>query len=85
MEGVIVNYRIKYTKEVVVMIPEVKNRRKALKLVGKKVIWIDEKGNECIGKVVAPHGNSGNIRVKFPVPLPPKALGKLVKIENSNE
>ena len=81
MEGIIVNYRVKYTKEVVILIPEVKDRRSATKLVGKKVIWVDEKGNKWVGKVTSPHGNTGNIRAKFPTPLPPKALGKIVKIE----
>ncbi len=80
MEGVIVNYRIKYTKEVVILIPEIKSRREAVKLIGKKVVWIDEKGKEWEGKIVGAHGNNGAIRAKFTVPLPPKALGKVVKI-----
>ncbi len=82
MEGVIVNYRVKYTKEVVVLIPEVKSRREAVKLIGKKVVWIDEKGKEWEGKITGAHGNGGAVRAKFPVPLPPKALGKVVKIED---
>ncbi len=82
MEGVIINYRVKYTKEVVIMIPEVKDRRRALKLIGKKVVWKDDKGREYVGRVTSPHGNSGSVRARFSVPLPPKALGKIVIIEN---
>lgn len=85
MEGVIINYRVKYTKEVVILIPEIKSRHEAAKLIGKKVIWKDKNGKEYIGKVTAPHGNTGAIRAKFSIPLPAKALGKIVKIENNSK
>ncbi len=85
MEGIVSNYRMKYTKEAIVIIPGIKTRAEARKLVGKCALWIDEKGNEWRGKVVAPHGNSGAVRVKFSKPLPPKALGKIIKIEAEKE
>ncbi len=80
MEGIIVNYRLPYTKEVVIMVPEIKTRREALKLVGKKVVWID--GKKIIkGRITAAHGNSGSVRAKFSIPLPTHSLGRVVKIE----
>jgi large subunit ribosomal protein L35Ae len=81
IEGIIVNYRIAYTKEVIIKIPEINDRKTAAKLIGKKVVWIDEKGKEWVGKVTGVHGNNGAIRAKFSVPLPPKALAKVVRIE----
>jgi len=81
MKGIIVNYRLPYTKEVVVRIPGIDTRRKAAKLVGKKIIWRDERKSEYFGKITAPHGNSGCVRAKFTVPLPAKSLGKEVEIE----
>ncbi len=85
MEGIVSNYRIKYTKEAIVIVPGIKTRNEARNLVGKCAVWVDEKGNEWKGKVVAPHGNSGAVRVRFSKPLPPKALGKIIKIETEKE
>ncbi len=78
--GVIVNYRIAYTKEVIVKIPGIDNKRGAKQLVGRKVIWTDEKGRKYSGIVSGIHGSSGSIRVKFRFPLPPKALAKPVDV-----
>ena len=80
MEVIIVNYRLAYTKEVVVKIPGL-DRKEARKLLGKKAVWKDEKGRVYVGKVTGLHGRSGAIKVKFRAPLPPKSLGKPVVIE----
>ncbi len=78
LEGIIVNYRIAYTKEVIVHIPELK-RRETGKLIGKKAVWTRNK-KRCIGKVTGTHGRSGSIKIKFKGALPSNALGKIVKI-----
>lgn len=78
--GVIVNYRIAYTKEVVVQIPGIIHKREARKFVGKKAGWKDEKGNVYRGIVTDIHGSSGALRIKFKNPLPAKALAKPVEI-----
>ena len=78
--GIIVNYHIAYTKEVLVDVPKVTSRRDASKLIGKRAIWKDEKGREYIGKVSGLHGRSGTLRVKFRKPLPANALAKPIQI-----
>jgi len=79
-KGIIVNYHIAYTKEVLVMIPEIKSKRDAGKLIGKKAVWIDEKGNKYEGYVSGLHGRKGTLKVKFKNPLPAKALAKSINI-----
>lgn len=78
--GIIVNYRIAYTKEVVVKIQGIEHKRDARKLIGKKAVWKDEKGNLYKGIVTDIHGSSGALRIKFKAPLPAKALAKPVDI-----
>jgi large subunit ribosomal protein L35Ae len=35
----------------------------------------------CIwGRIIAPHGNSGSVRVKFATNIPPNAIGKSVRV-----
>jgi len=78
--GIIVNYHIAYTKEVLVFVPEIKTKRNAGKLIGKKAVWTDEKGNKYIGVVSGLHGKSGTLKIKFKRPLPAKALAKPINI-----
>jgi len=78
--GIIVNYHIAYTKEVLVDVPRVSSKRDASKLIGKKAIWKDDKGREYIGIVSGLHGKSGTLRVKFRKPLPATALAKPIRI-----
>jgi len=79
-KGVIVNYHIAYTKEVLVDIPSIKSKRDAGKFIGRKAIWVDEKGNRYIGIVSGLHGRKGTLKVKFKRPLPAKALAKPIMI-----
>jgi len=79
-KGIIVNYHIAYTKEVLVHVPGFKSKREAGKLIGKKAVWIDEKGNKYEGYVSGLHGRKGTLKVKFKKPLPAKALAKPINI-----
>jgi len=79
-KGIIVNYHIAYTKEVLVEVPGLNSKREAGKLIGKKAIWTDEKGNKYIGKVSGLHGRKGTLKVKFKQPLPSTALAKPINI-----
>ena len=78
--GVIVNYHIAYTKEVLVDVPTVKSKRDAGKFVGKRAVWTDEKGKKYVGHVTGLHGRKGTLKVKFKKPLPANALAKPVMI-----
>ena len=79
-KGIIVNYHIAYTKEILVDIPSIKSKREAGKFIGKKAVWIDEKGNKYVGLVSGLHGRKGTLKVKFKKPLPAKALAKPIDI-----
>jgi len=79
-KGIIVNYHIAYTKEILVVVPSVKSKREAGKLIGKKAVWTDEKGNKYEGYVSGLHGRKGTLKVKFKRPLPAKSLGKPISI-----
>ena len=78
--GIITNYHIAYTKEILVDVPEIKTKRDAGKLIGKKAVWIDEKGNKYEGYVSGLHGRKGTMKVKFKRPLPSTALAKVINI-----
>jgi len=78
--GIIVNYHIAYTKEVLVVVPGIKSKREAGKFIGKKAVWIDEKRNKYVGTVSGLHGRKGTLKVKFKKPLPAKALAKPINI-----
>ena len=78
--GIIVNYHIAYTKEILVDVPGLKSKREAGKLIGKKAVWIDEKGNKYVGVVSGLHGRKGTLKVKFKKPLPAKALARPIDI-----
>lgn len=78
--GVIINYRIPYTKEVIISIPEITGKKDAAKLIGKKVMWKNGKGVKHYGKVTGLHGSSGAIKAKFRIPLPPESLAKSVEV-----
>ena len=79
-KGIIVNYHIAYTKEVLVDVPGFKSKREAGKLIGKKAVWTDEKGTKYEGYVSGFHGRKGTLKVKFKAPLPAKALAKAINI-----
>jgi len=79
-KGIIVNYHIAYTKEILVDIPSIKSKREAGKFIGKKAVWTDESGNKYVGVVSGLHGRKGTLKVKFKTPLPAKALAKPIDI-----
>jgi ribosomal protein L35AE/L33A len=79
-KGIIVNYHIAYTKEVLVDVPSFKSKREAGKLIGKKAVWTDEKGIKHTGIVSGLHGRKGTLKIKFKTPLPAKALARPIDI-----
>ncbi|MBI4150444.1 50S ribosomal protein L35ae [Candidatus Woesearchaeota archaeon] len=85
MEGLIKNFRMgrhrQTDNQMVLILPAVSKKDQAAKLVGKTVTWTTP-GNKAIkGKITAPHGNSGAVRVLFEKGMPGQAVGKKVKVE----
>ncbi|MCD6477229.1 MAG: 50S ribosomal protein L35ae [Candidatus Aenigmarchaeota archaeon] len=78
--GIIVNYHIAYTKEVLVNVSGIYDKKKAGKLIGKKAIWTSPEGKKWIGKVTGLHGRKGTIKVKFKKPLPANSLATKINI-----
>ncbi|RLG71575.1 MAG: 50S ribosomal protein L35ae [Methanobacteriota archaeon] len=88
MEGILLgNRRGRHTirnRHYLVLPSGVANRKEASKLIGKKVFWPanpDPGKKKIRGKVTAPHGKKGVIRVVFERGLPGQAWGTRVWIE----
>ncbi len=56
------------------------SREKAVKFIGKKVVWKSPAGKEIVGKVTDIHGNSGVVRARFNRGLPGQAIGDMVEV-----
>lgn len=85
MEGIIVNYKqgrhTQTTNQMIVKVSGMDSKEKAEKLVGKKVVYTNERGNAITGEVRSAHGNSGALRVLFEKGMPGQAISKKVVIE----
>ena len=81
MKGIIINYHIAYTKEVLVKVQGITDKKKAARLIGKKAIWKDGRV-EHVGQVTGVHGSSGTMKFKFKKPLPAKCLAKPIEIRD---
>jgi len=86
MKAVISNYRGSHNTQVnnqMIVHPEgVSTREAAVKLEGKKAIWMTPSGKKIEGIVTKPHGNKGAVRVRFDQGgLPGQALGTSLDIQ----
>lgn len=85
MDGLIVSYRRgKRTmrgNQVILRVEGIKSRTDAAQLVGRKVIFKTTTGKQIVGKISAPHGNTGAVRAWFRKGLPGQAIGQKVAIE----
>jgi large subunit ribosomal protein L35Ae len=59
----------------------VDSKEKAKSLVGKTVVWKSPAGKEISGKVTAPHGGKGAVRVLFEKGMPGQAIASRVEIK----
>jgi len=64
----------------IVRVDGVEDRKKASDLLGKTVVWKSPKGKEIKGKVAAPHGNKGAVRVIFEKGMPGQSITQHVEI-----
>ena len=85
MQGVIVNYKsgrhTQTTNQMIVKVEGFDSREKAAKLIGKRVVYTNEKGKKISGEVRSAHGNKGALRVLFEKGMPGQAISKKVVIE----
>ncbi len=84
MKGRILSFRRgKYrqnTYQYLIEVPGIDSREKASQLIGRKVVWKSPSGKLIAGKVLAPHGKKGVVRVRFGRGLPGEALTQEVEI-----
>lgn len=59
----------------------INSREGAAKMVGKVVVWKSPAGKVIEGKVSAPHGNKGVLRVIFEKGLPGQAVTTEVEVK----
>ena len=65
----------------ILQVPDVDNKDKASKLIGKKVVWKTSAGKQMVGQITNIHGNSGALRVRFDIGLPGQSIGTKVVVE----
>lgn len=84
MRGVVVSHRRGrnsiHEYQAIVEVDGITSREEASTLRGKKVVWTTPGGNRMVGKVLAPHGNKGRVRVRFPEGVPGQMIGDFVEI-----
>ena len=68
------------TNQFLLEIPGCDTRAKAAQFIGRKVVWTSPGKKEIVGKIMAPHGNSGVVRARFSKGLPGTALTQKVKV-----
>ena len=71
----------KSNNQMVVTVEGVDSKEKAAGLVGKKVVWKSPAGKEISGKVTAPHGGKGAVRVMFSTGMPGQAIASRVELQ----
>jgi len=69
-----------YPKQVLIKFPNINNYKEAARLLGRKVVWRNNKGNEIRGVIRRLHGKKGVVVAYFRKPLPGQALGTEVFI-----
>ncbi len=73
----------KRSNQMIIVVDGVDSKEKAQALVGKTVSWeAPGKLKKVLkGKVTAPHGSKGAVRVLFETGMPGQSLGQEVKVE----
>ena len=88
MEGVIIHFRGSYKtrrlhpRQMIVEIDGLDSKEKAVKVIGKEVVWqtSGKLKKQIKGKITAPHGNNGAVKVTFEKGMPGQSLGTKVKV-----
>lgn len=84
IHGIVKNFRrgrnTQHSTQYIIEVDGVETRAKATVLSGKKVVWKSSADRPIVGKIMAAHGSSGAVRVKFEKGLPGQAIGTQVTI-----
>ena len=87
MEGQIVAYRGSHKtrrgNQMIVVSDKVDNKKKAVALEGKKVVWVNPEGKKkvtILGYVSKAHGAKGALRCVFEKGLPGQSIGTKVTV-----
>lgn len=84
MKGVVISYRrgrhTQRNNQMLIRVDGVDTKEKAVKLIGKKVVWKSRKA-VINGKVSGVHGSKGVVRAVFEKGMPGQSLAKEVTIE----
>ena len=82
--GLVIGYRLgsntQYERQVLIRVDGVNDSREASRLIGWRVLYRDNKGNEYRGKIVRVHGGKGVVIAVFKPNLPGQARGGNVYI-----
>lgn len=85
IEGKVIQFRrgrhTIHERHFLIELEGVSNRKDAEKFIGKSVIWTSPAGKVIKGKVSAPHGNKGLVRVIFEKGLPGQAITTNVEVK----
>ncbi len=85
VKGKVIQFRrgrhLIHEKHFLIEIDGIKKRSDAMKLIGKEVVWKSPAGKIIKGKISAPHGNKGLVRVIFEKGLPGQAITTEVEIK----
>ena len=85
MKGKIIQFRrgrrTIHERHYLIEIPEINDRGKAEKFVGKEVVWKSPAGKKIKGKISSAHGNKGIVRAIFEKGLPGQAMTTDVEVE----
>ncbi len=84
VHGVVVNFkigqRIQKNNECLIKIPQIDDDSAASRYLGRRVIWLNQKGKNIAGEIVDVHGRNGVVRARFRRALPGEAIGTKVAI-----
>ncbi len=84
MKASIVSYRrgVKTQKpnQILIEVEGADSGEKAVKLVGKKVVWTSPAGKKLVGTITSLHGRNGVLKARFSKGLPGQALGTGIEI-----
>ncbi len=72
-----------HTNQFLLELEESNSKEKAIKFVGKKVVWKSPAGKEIVGKISDIHGSKGVLRARFNRGLPGQAVGGHVEVVNN--